>query len=758
MNVESNNQFHKYLYGIALAGVILTIYLFMSSSSIARAQEAATPTPNPYFTVNQVTLADGTVVEEDIIKGPPVPPPGFEIQRQAVSLPVSDAATGINTLTVPTYPWIFGCSAVSGAMIAGYYDRNGYSNIYTGPTNGGVMPLFDSSSWGSWTDGGTWGNGGAQTIYFNNPLVASKNGLDGRTTRGSIDDYWFQYYSTAPDPYVTGGWDQHVWWNQNPASIGASIGDYMLTSQSTYGLADAYTRFYDNWSNPAAPLTCDTMKFNSLVPDGTVGRKHFYESRGYTVTDCYNQFTDNQYSGGFSFAQYKAEIDAGRPVMLNLAGHTIVGVGYDASTNTVYIHDTWDNLTHTMTWGGSYAGMELVSVSIVNLQSATPAAFTKSSPANATTQPTNPTLSWVASSNAMSYEYCLSTTTCKAANTWVSTGSATSKAFSGLYPGVTYTWQVRARNAAGITYADGSLTTPWTFIVLPKPGTFNKSSPPVNGDTNQPTNPTLNWETSSNASSYEYCLSTTTCTAASTWVPTGSATSKAFSGLYPGVTYTWQVRARNVMGITYANGSLTTAWTFTVLPKPDVFNKSSPPANGETNILPNPTLSWGTSNNASSYEYCLSTTTCTTANTWVSTGSTTSKTFSGLFPGIKYTWQVRARNATGITYADGGTLWMFTVLPKPAAFNKSSPDNNATNQPTNPTLSWEPSSNASSYEYCINTTASCPDPSAWISSDTSTSVTLSGLTTGTYYWQVRATNASGITYPDSGIWWSFTIP
>ena len=54
--------------------------------------------------------------------------------------------------------------------------------------------------------------------------------------------------------------------------------------------------------------------------------------------------------------------------MLNLNGHTIVGVGYDSSSNTVYLHDTWNYNTYTMTWGGSYWGMALQSVSIVNLQ------------------------------------------------------------------------------------------------------------------------------------------------------------------------------------------------------------------------------------------------------------------------------------------------------------------------------------------------------------------------------------------------------
>jgi hypothetical protein len=237
-------------------------------------------------------------------------------------------------------------------MIAGYYDRTDYPNMYTGPTNGGVMPL-DNSSWPTWSDG--------YSTYPNCPLIASKNGVDGRTIKGSIDDYWVQYGSSANDPYITGAWAQHEW--------GTAIGDYMKTSQSAYSNTDGATSFY-NWTSLTDPLTCaDMVTYGIAGADGTYGRKLFYEARGYTVTDCYNQKTDNTIAGGFSFNQFKAEIDAGRPVLLNLAGHSIVGVGYDDTTNTVYIHDTWDYGNHTMTWGGSYAGMQLLSVSVVNLES-----------------------------------------------------------------------------------------------------------------------------------------------------------------------------------------------------------------------------------------------------------------------------------------------------------------------------------------------------------------------------------------------------
>jgi hypothetical protein len=85
------------------------------------------------------------------------------------------------------------------------------------------------------------------------------------------------------------------------------------------------------------------------------------------VTECYNQKTDNN-GGGFTFANYKAQIDAGYPVFLMVTGHFIVGIGYDASTTppTVYLNDTWDYDTHQMFWGESYAGRKLLAAGIVN--------------------------------------------------------------------------------------------------------------------------------------------------------------------------------------------------------------------------------------------------------------------------------------------------------------------------------------------------------------------------------------------------------
>ncbi len=336
---------------LILGGATLIQPSGANAATISGADQPAEQTTSKYYSVSTLTLPNGASIEKMVISGPPTPPPGYETARRAVSLPELDSVAGVKTLTVPAFNWVFGCSAVSGAMIASYQDRTNYPRIYTGPTNGGVMPL-DNSSWPTWSDG--------YTTYPNCPLIASHNGVDGRTTRGSIDDYWIRYGSTANDPYITGGWTQHAW--------GSAIGDYMKTSQSAYDNSDGSTTFY-NWTSLAKKLTCDEMPGLGITNDGTQGRKQFYEARGYGVKDCYNQKTDNTIKGGFSFAKFKAEINAGNPVLLNLAGHSIVGVGYDSATKTVYIHDTWDYNNHTMPWGGSYSGMQLLSVSVLHLAS-----------------------------------------------------------------------------------------------------------------------------------------------------------------------------------------------------------------------------------------------------------------------------------------------------------------------------------------------------------------------------------------------------
>ena len=310
-----------------------------------------------------------------------------------------------------------------------------------------------------------------------------------------------------------------------------------------------------------------------------------------------------------------------------------------------------------------------------------PGPFNKSAPANGATGLTpTPTLKWGASSGATKYEYCIDTTNDKSCGTsWVSTGTKISVALTGLHPGTSYYWQVRATKGTSIVYGNGSTSAWWSFKVAALPGTFNKTGP-ANTATGQPFNPKLSWGASSTASLYEYCIDTSNNNACNaSWISAGANTSAFPAGLNPGSKYYWQVRATNAGGVTYANGSPTTWWSFTVQALPGSFSKTSP-TNGITALAINgvpasghvlaaghsigATLKWTASTGATSYEYCIdSTNDNACSSSWNSVGTNTSAALSDLTLGSHYYWQVRARNAGGITYADGGSTfwWSFTV-------------------------------------------------------------------------------------------------
>jgi len=285
---------------------------------------------------------------DERITGPGLPPPGWSPDTTRVNATglVAFTASSLNANTIPALLWSYGCSATSATMYFGYYDRTGYPNMYTGPTNSGVFPLTNS----------VWGN--SSEGYGRCPLSASQNGIDGRTTRGHVDDYYSAYGSTT-DPYYTGSWTQH-----SPLD---SIGDYMGTNQyQNWQNTDGSTRFY--YATDGSQTVDYTGSESSNRRDGAHGMKLFAESRGYQVATNYNQYIYG-YNGntkGFTYAQYKSEIDSGNPVLIQLAGHTMLGVGY-SGTDQILVHDTWDYSTHSMTWGGTYGGMQQLGVTVVHL-------------------------------------------------------------------------------------------------------------------------------------------------------------------------------------------------------------------------------------------------------------------------------------------------------------------------------------------------------------------------------------------------------
>ena len=144
---------------------------------------------------------------------------------------------------------------------------------------------------------------------------------------------------------------------------------------------------------------------------------------------------------------------------------------------------------------------------------------------------------------------------------------------------------------------------------------------------------------------------------------------------------------------------------------------------------------------------------------------------SNVAPGQTYRWVIAmTAPATPSSYrtqwaiSHNGAIFgppnaMYTdiiVQPNlPGNFIKTWPTNQATGRSLSPTLQWNTSSGANSYEYCYS---SVPGPcTKWNSVGANTSIVLSGLAPNTtYYWQVQASNPSGTTKADTGTWWSFT--
>ena len=128
-----------------------------------------------YKHITETWISNGKVLLKVTI---PPSPPMYNEDKSNITLQEEDAVIIDN---VPASSWCFGCGPTAGQMLIGYYDRIGYENLYTGPTNNGLFPI-DNSIWGTVEIDGAIMNLG--------PLSASMMGLDGRDSRGHVDDYW----------------------------------------------------------------------------------------------------------------------------------------------------------------------------------------------------------------------------------------------------------------------------------------------------------------------------------------------------------------------------------------------------------------------------------------------------------------------------------------------------------------------------------------------------------------------------------------
>lgn len=369
--------------------------------------------------------------------------------------------------------------------------------------------------------------------------------------------------------------------------------------------------------------------------------------------------------------------------------------GYDVIFNGTTYHVTGTSTTLTgLTANTAYP----YQISAKNADGSSSYSITKTvktapiPPANPTAAPTqnSVTISWGAVLGATSYDVLFNGTPYKV--------NGTSKTISGLTPGTSYSYSVRANNAD----SSSSYSEPQIIITIPNPPAV-----PVNISATATTNSsTVSWSAAAGATSYDVNFNG--------MIYNVTSTSKTVTGLTPGSSYSYMVRARNAGG-TSAYSSWHTIQTIPTAPVT--------PANVNAAATNNTvTVSWSTVSGATSYDVSFN------GTIYNVTGS--SKTITGLTGNTNYSFAVRAKNAGGASaYSAAKTIR--TLVNPPAV-----PTNvRASATASSVTVSWNTVSGATSYFVSLNNK---------INNATGTSITISGLSSDTNYnYAVQASNAGG---------------
>ncbi len=297
-----------------------------------------------------------------VLDSPAYPPCGTDNTIVNVeSLPMDSTVILYN---VPSSTWTYGCGPTAAGMLFGYYDRSGFPNMYTGHSNGGVCPMQGLGQ-GSKDQSLNTGYPVEGSCY----IIATEIGLDGITSNAHVNDFYVKMGEKG-DSYLA---DKHTWDLCIADFIGASQWKWDLDLDGTMDRnADGSVTV---WVNSEGEKLYDFYLDPNYGPPTSFchGLRLFAQSRGYAVLTNFNQLTDNCHEDGFTFLEYKAEIDSGCPVLIGLANHAMIGIGYDESTTpeTIYLYDTWDYNIHHMKWGGSYCGYPMVCATVLRLMGGT---------------------------------------------------------------------------------------------------------------------------------------------------------------------------------------------------------------------------------------------------------------------------------------------------------------------------------------------------------------------------------------------------
>ena len=245
---------------------------------------------------------------------------------------LADTLDHVLTETVPTANYGPGCVASSIGMLLGYYDKYGYCGFDVSDLIPGEIELDSRNK--------------ADALL--NTFIATS----GYTSRfvGQSESAERPYTLTEQNELNTAAWD--------------SLADWLGTGQKWRGNEDYATAYYygslDDVMESQDTYSVSGTALPVKFADFKYGLSLFVESVNYKLNGELTGTVkaDTAANGTFSFADYAAEIDAGRGVLLSLAspgnlGHMVLGYGYNEATGEIIFDDTSES-GRRMVWNGTY--------------------------------------------------------------------------------------------------------------------------------------------------------------------------------------------------------------------------------------------------------------------------------------------------------------------------------------------------------------------------------------------------------------------